>query len=867
WWIGTDQGLIRALPEKSGYVFKRFQVVSGEINSIQATEVTSLLTDPLHPHILWIATNGGGLSRLDTRTGIFSHFNTRTGFPDNVIYGILNDKRGRLWMSSNRGLIRLNPATGRIRQYTIQDGLPAIEFNTRTFAKRPDGSMLFGCLKGLIDFNPDEFEDNPVTPQVRITGLEVNNQSVVFGDSFGVLQQAIEYTDRLELPFSQNSITLKFAALEFSTPKQNQFQYYLKGAEPEWAHRTTENTASYLNLAPGRYTFLVKGSNGDGVWNETPTTLQIIILPPWYRTTWAYIVYALLLLGLGYGLLRFFLHRQRLQYKLTLEQREAERLKELDTFKSQVFTNITHEFRTPLTVIQGMAERMVNSEGDQPKSWVQQTGTLIKRNGTALLRLINQLLDLAKLEANTLTLNLELTDLVPFVKYLAGSFQSLAADKHIQLDVQIDRESIPMAIDKDQVQTILYNLLTNAVKFTPINGRILLQIDCLDDWQNNLGAAYFRAVIPPDSYSGEWVSIRVQDSGAGITPERLPHIFDRFYQSATKEGGGSGIGLALVKELVQLMEGALAVRSEPDQGTEFVALLPVREMEPGNETPANLESVHFPERIEHAASADPVVPVQPDTDDLPALLIVEDNPDVRHYLLSCVEGAYRVSTAFDGRQGIETALELVPDIIISDVMMPIKDGFEVVNTLKNDERTSHIPIILLTAKADLDSRLEGLERGADAYLAKPFDRAELLVWLRKLLELRRKLQQRYAGGPLPDVSSEAPEEGMEAYEDAFMRKVQAVLDAEMHDEDFGVQELCRALFLGRTQLHNKLKALTGKSTTLYIRSVRLHKARQLLISSDMTVSEAAFEVGFRHLQHFSTSFAEEFGMPPSSLRK
>ncbi|MEZ4924880.1 MAG: response regulator [Saprospiraceae bacterium] len=863
WWIGTDRGLARAKPAASGYDFSWYPVLPVDRENAQKIEISTLLAEPEQEHVLWIGSVGNGLIKLDTRTGNLSYHNTQNGFPDDVIYGVLNDNSGQIWISTNKGLVRLDPKTGYMRQYTVDDGLPTIEFNGKAFAKKTNGTMLFGCLEGLVVFDPDHIKNNPVAPQVRLTGLEINNQSIVFGDSSAILSQAIEYSNQLDLSYTQNNITLHFAALEFTNPTQNKFAYYLKGAEPEWIHTTTENKATYLNLSPGLYTFWLKACNSDGIWCKKPIALQIRIQPPWYQTIWAYLLYFVIISGISYWSIRFYLHRQRLQDRLALEKREAERLKELDAFKSQVFTNITHEFRTPLTVIQGMADRMVESATEQPKSWVKQTGQMIKRNGAYMLRMINQLLDLAKLEAKALVLQNEPTQIVALVRYLSGSLESLAANKGVVLQTTVKMEEVNAVLDKQQFQTILHNLLSNAIKFTPAKGKIITEVDRVINWQAGLDSSWFYAVKPANINVFDWISIRVQDSGTGISAERLSHIFDLFYQSATNEGGGSGIGLALVKELVQLMEGALMVRSEAGNGAEFMVVLPLIEAGPANWITTLQDSEPGPEALAPAGLKASRIADDPKKKDLPNLLIIEDNPDVQHYLHSCVEDSYQVAMASDGQEGIDMALETVPDIIISDVMLPLKDGFEVAKTLKNDERTSHVPIILLTARADMDSRLQGLERGADAYLTKPFDRMELLVWLRKLLELRQKLQERYAGGFNVQRETGQPQH----FEDAFMQKVQTVLEAEMDNENFGVEELCRAMHLGRTQLHNKLKALTGKSTTLYIRSVRLHKAFQLLLNTDKTISEIAFEVGFRHLQHFSTSFAEEFGKSPSSYRK
>ncbi|MCB0533846.1 MAG: helix-turn-helix domain-containing protein [Lewinellaceae bacterium] len=864
WWIGTDNGLLQAVPEKTGFTFKMFYVKPGNSQGIQNNFITSLLTDPQQDHILWIGTQGGGMSRLDTRRMAFGHFNTRTGFPDNVVYGILADNDGHLWISTNRGLVRFDTKTQALKQYTVEDGLPTDEFNVWAYAKSPDGSLLFGSVKGLVAFNPRNFSDNPVVPRVVFTSLEINNRRVVFGDSTGLLNQAIEFVKEIKIPFAQNSIALEFAALEFTAPTKNRYRYYLKGAEPEWAHTSADHRASYLNLAPGRYTFIVKACNNDGVWSDVPTILTFTVLPPWYRTWWAYLFYAIFL---GGGAFLFY----RYQVRQQLARAEHLRLKELDAFKSRLFTNITHEFRTPLTVIQGMAGELATYSKEKPGSRFWQASQLIRRNSDALLGLINQLLDLAKLEANAMTLHLTETDLVPFIKYLTGSFESLAGGKDVQVHLFCSIDSIPIAIDKNQVQTILTNLLSNALKFTPANGDIDIRLEKIADWQNQLGPEYFQAVTPAAESSTEWVSIQVRNTGPGIEAAQLPHIFDRFYQAdhaESRSGMGSGIGLALVKELVQLMQGALAVKSTPGAETEFVVVLPVVQA-PEKDILSDF-SITTPTPAPIGMSGAEPLPasmVTPETSgDVPSLLIIEDNADVLHYITACVEGAYQITTAPNGQQGVDQALETVPDIIISDIMMPLKDGFEVVDTLKNDTRTSHIPIVLLTARADLGSRIKGLERGADAYLAKPFDKTELLVQLRNLLELRRKLQARYANGTA--ISGEQPKTSREVFlEDAFIQKVQAVMEVHMQDEDFDVPGLCKALAMSRTQLHRKMKALTGKSATHYIRSVRLQKARQLLSTTDMTVSEVAFEVGFRNLPYFSTSFTEEFGQPPSSLKK
>jgi len=539
------------------------------------------------------------------------------------------------------------------------------------------------------------------------------------------------------------------------------------------------------------------------------------------------------------GKLNDALHNQK-----DIVEKQKEKLEELDKAKSHFFTNISHEFRTPLTIISGMVDQVKT----KPEIWLDKGTQMIKQNTVGLLNLVNQILDLRKLESSSLQLNLIQGDIIPYLNYIIESYRSFAQSKSIQLHFLTEVESVKMDYDPDKLLRIISNLLSNAVKYTPDGGSIYFQLDKKFD--------------KPAKH--ESVLIRIKDTGAGIPEDQLPNIFDRFYQvedSITRTGVGTGIGLALIQELVKLLNGNIQVTSEVDKGTTFLISLPITNESLVQEAinPFQLGSIG---PLKESLTEDPVIMDDGYAVDssLPCLLIVEDNNDIVQFLVACLEDDYQLQIARNGQEGIDKAIELVPDLIVSDVMMPEKDGFELCDILKNDELTSHIPIILLTAKADMESKISGLKSGADAYLTKPFEPEELLIRLEKLFELRKTLQQRYAS-EIIESSDDLK------IEDEFIQKVRTILNENMENEDFGTVALCQKLRLSRTQVHNKIKALTDKSTSLFIRSIRLNRAKKLLQTTELNISEVGYQVGFSNPAYFSRIFTEEFGVPPARTRK
>ncbi len=649
--------------------------------------------------------------------------------------------------------------------------------------------------------------------QTLIREIAANGETIYYGGGEPVNGAG------LKLPFSMNSLRFRYAATSFDEETKNVFQYFLEGYDDEWSAWTAETYKDYTRLPPGEYRFMVRARNVYGHVGETGV-FEIRILPPFYRTVWAYMLYALLLAALIYQFWRLALRRIEKRHQQELRQLEYEKLKELDQLKSRFFANISHEFRTPLTLILGPVENLLSSRPDPDKA--QNYYQLIQRNAQRLLRLINQVLDLSKLDAGKMRLDLRFEDLLPLLKGMAYSFESLAETKKTQLVFESRLDNAWLYFDRDKMEQVFSNLLSNAFKFTPEGGVVKVAASVAE--------------------SGAWLQIEVSDTGPGIPEEQLPRLFDRFYQGAEASRigePGTGIGLALTKELVELHQGKISVESRVGHGARFTVLLPYG------------KDVALPQVAEAVELA------RENT-----LLLVEDNPDMRAFIRETIDAQFQVIEAADGQDGVEKALEHIPDIIISDVMMPRKDGLELCEALKNNERTSHIPIVLLTAKTSVESRLAGLQRGADDYLAKPFHREELLLRVRNLLENRRRLRERYA-------SLQPPEPALEKdiqIEDAFLLKVRTIVEEHFSETEFEIDQLARELSMSRSQLFRKVKALTGQSPSIFIRNVRLQRGRELLLSTEMTVSEVAYEVGFSTPGYFSDAFVEAFGVRPSQVR-
>jgi signal transduction histidine kinase/DNA-binding response OmpR family regulator/ligand-binding sensor domain-containing protein len=837
-WVCTQDGLLRTRWEGEKLGFQYFRSNPQKPNSLPNNHVTAVVDDPVQPdRYLWIATHGGGLVKMDKATLHMRHFNEKNGLLSNNVVGIVTDNQRDIWISTYRGLYRLNTKTMVFSNYSEQDGLQSDEFNTAVYFKNNVGQLFFGGINGLNIFTPQPDWEKPAPATVKIIGLQLNNEAVQPGDSTGVLSQSIEYQRTLRLRHQQNQLTFEFATLDLNNAPQTRYRYQMVGIDGKWVEGGTNRFANYAQLPPGHYTLRVIASADGASWSATPTELDIVIYPPWYQQWWAYTLYILVLAALAYWAYSVKIKRVRMQEQLAYGQKEAAKLLELDQLKTQFFTNISHEFRTPLTLIIGPVEFLKKK---YPADTMLDT---MKRNAERLLSLINQLLDLGKMDAKEMRVNLQYQDMAAFFQTITNTYLPLAASRNISLGLQ---QNLPKALcwfDADKMEKIVGNLLSNAFKFTPPGKAVQLRVD-------------YNADITA-------VNITLQDEGIGIPAADLGKIFDRFYQSGSQNNvGGTGIGLSLVKELVSLLNGEINVWSEAGTGTRFHLSLPLQSVgqAPTIETTSKVALVSLepsPKALSngHAQLAGAV---QPASENL--LLIVEDDDDLRNYIREVFEPHYKILQAKDGKQGFDMAIEAIPDIIISDLMMPGMDGFEFCHLVKTTEKTCHIPVVMLTAKASLETRLEGLGLGADDYLTKPFHHDEIVARVGNLVKSRAQLRAIF-GKNIVDL--QPGEVTLSPLDEVFVEKIKAVIDANISEYTFDVSALAVAMNMTPSQLRRKLKAVTNHNPVEFVRKYRLHRAAQLLSQKASNVSEAAFAVGFESPSYFTKAFQEEFGLLPS----
>ncbi|TDQ19240.1 ligand-binding sensor domain-containing protein [Algoriphagus boseongensis] len=816
-WIGTENHGIAKL-NLGNETFERYTHQAGNANSISSNSIKSL---HLEGNKLWVGTNGGGLSQMDLKTEKITTLNVDTGLPNNVIYAILEDQNKNLWLSSNKGITKVHLTNDpsdpfQITNYSNYDGL-ATEFNTGAYFKNEDGTLYFGSLDGFYWFNPEDIFLNEIPPKIAITELSA-------------FDQKIDLKEGLKLKHNQNTLSFSMASLVFSSPGKNQFEYMLENHDANWVSNGYNHQARYTNLAPGTYRFLVRGSNYDGVWSEEPVAFEFSISPPWYFGNLAKVVYVLLLAIIILWIYQYLKWKWQIQFSLKMKDRETQTLKEIDEFKTQLFTNISHEFRTPLTLISGPIDRLM-SQTDSPV--VKSQLNLVKTNSQRLLTLVDQLLEISKIKTGKNKLTIRKGNFGLLLQSIVANYFYQASEKGVRLSA-----SIPLMtevwFDSDKVEKIVKTLIQNAIKYSKENTEVKLE-SFINDGNLNLKIK--------------------NESLEEYKKEDLSKLFLRYHLGKGNKKD-FGLGLSLVQEMTHLYHGEFKIDYKDSKWFEVAIVLPVDKY-----------AFHPEEVIDEEADTFelPKLPVlnEEEKNKQPLVLIVEDNTKVREFLVRELDPYFQTIEAENGKKGLFVALKKVPDLIISDVMMPEMDGFELCRKIKNEELTSHIPVILLTAKADEQSQMEGIQAGADDFILKPFKTNQLLLRIEKLIELRTQLQIRFSGkNPI------SPKEiAVTNLDERFLEKLQEIVDNELSDSNFSVDEFSKKMGMSRMQLHRKLTALTGLSTTAYMKDQRLRMAVQRLEKTDETISEIAYAVGFSSPSYFIKSFKETYGVTPAEYQQ
>lgn len=865
-WIGTGNGLNRIAQKDKLSDQPTFTVFKHDRENPQSL---------CHDYILdiyesgegkiWVATLGGGLSSFNPSTQFFTNYDENSGLPNKSIKSILDDNEGNIWITSNKGLSQLNPHTGIIKNYYNASGIQGYEYLEGVALKKNDGTLLFGGSNGFNVFNPEEIKDKTNPPNVVFTNLEVLNQPVQIGESLNdriLLTKSMAETESIELYYQENNFSIGFSALDYVGSGSAQYEYQLEGFDKGWIKSGGDNRkAVYTNLRPGTYTLKVKAVNQDGYWTEDPATLDIKIIPPWYLTIPAFLCYLVGLLGILYLFRHYELIDIQEKHELTLERINKEKREELNQMKLQFFTNISHELRTPLTLIIAPLEQLMQKSRHFSIEEIQQQYHFMYKNSKYLLRMVNQLLDFRKLDQGKMNLTARQGDIVAFIKEIVEPFQFLANKQRINFEFRSEEVGMFMWFDPTFVEKIVYNLLSNAFKFTPAGGTIRVELE---------------ETTPPatlKSKSKHFIKISVADSGPGMSRSVAKKIFQRFFKEGGKEENkdGAGIGLAYTKSLVERHYGKIDLKTKKGKGTTFLAILPMdreafskqeinrKPIQQFDKTADPLE-YFMPEPINglRVAEEDNLAEALP-ADELPLLLFVDDNADIRRFIQDGLKNDFRVIIAENGKIGFEMAIASLPDLIISDVMMPEIDGIEFCQMLKKDMNTSHIPVVLLTAKTTSENEIEGLQTGADAYVKKPFKLEILKMQLLNIHRQRAKLKERFR----KEIILQPSEVTVTSADEQFLKRAVDLVEEHMDDSEFNVEALVKDMFISRSKLYLKIKALTGQSTSEFIRTVRLKRAVQLLERSDYTIKEIMFMTGFNTASYFSKCFKQQFGMVPS----
>ncbi len=828
-------------------------------NSLVGDNVNSITQDSRG--LMWIATRDG-LSILNPKTGTFTSLKKENGLPDNAILNILEDNNGLMWLSTSSGLCRIAlAATGngysfQFKNFDEADGLQGREFNVNAALKTSRGELMFGGGHGLNIFDPLSIQPNINKPRLIFTDFQLFNKSIAANEAVNghvILINAIAATQAITLNHSENVFTIEFAALNFFNPDKVKYQYMMEGFDKGWLNTNyATRKATYTNLDGGDYIFKVRASNSEGKWNPAYINLKIKVRPPFWKSPLAYIVYLVLIVGIllvirqrGIQKIRreFIAEREKQEGKLMIEQerQEVRRMHELDMMKIKFLTNVSHEFRTPLSLIMAPVDKMLNHTTDTDQ---KQQLNMVRKNARRLLNLVNQLLDFRKMEVQELKLHSRPGDIVKFIKEITLSFTDIAEGKGIGFAFDTEVDTLSTSFDHDKIERILFNLLSNAFKFTPSGGHVSVLLNMV---RNN------------EITDHQLLEIKVIDTGIGIPPEKHDKVFERFFQHDVPESllnQGSGIGLAIAREFVKMHNGEIRVESVPDHGSCFTIQLPVY-VDDSNLPVA--ENIDDEDLVALPAEENKSVAKHQHTNKKPLVLLVEDNDDFRFYLKDNLKDIFFIIEASNGKEGWQKALSQHPDIMVSDISMPEMDGIDLCKKIKFDKRTSHIPVILLTALTGEEEQLKGLEIGANDYMTKPFNFEILLSKIKNLLTLQDTFKRTYK----KQLNMELQEIPVQSEDEKLLRDVVEYIEKNFLNYNLSVEELSRQMNMSRVSLYKKVLMLTGKSPIEFIRSIRLKKAVQLLENSQMSISQISYEVGYNTPKYFAKAFKAEYNILPS----
>ncbi|HKH59556.1 MAG TPA: two-component regulator propeller domain-containing protein [Flavitalea sp.] len=850
-WIGTDDGGLNCYDTKTDKFSQYFH------KEPKAPDLRVIFIDSKGR--LWIGQTG--LYLFDATRDSFFLYTNKAGLSTEFIKGIAEDKQGKFWIATSNGLTEFDPETYDFRKYNTADGLQGLEYEANAFMKTRDGQMYFGGVNGFNVFYPEQIRINKFIPPVYITDFHVFNEKIVPGSKDGLLQSDISVTKKITLSYKQSTFFFSFAALNYAASENNQYAYKLEGFEENWNYVGKERKASYTNIGPGEYTFRIKASNNDGLWNEKGPSIQVIITPPFRDTLWFRVI---VFIGIVSGAIAFYRFKRRLEWR-KLEEKKRE---EMHQVQLQFFTNISHEFRTPLSLILGPLEKLLKEDANFSARHYYK---IIYRNANRLMGLINELMDFRKAASGILKLHVMPGNLNLFFQEISEEFSDLAQEKKVSFMMKVPEQSSEIWFDRQVLEKIVINLISNSFKYTADGGTIT--VETLDSLENFKPSFENELILKNDYRGKKYFHLRVADNGIGISKESIQHLFERYYK-ISESHLGSGIGLAFVRSLTSLHKGHIGVYSERNQGTEIIVSIPVskedydqNERWIGNnqngEGFQKLESIqykyehYFPSAGEHYIAQNEEGKLQT----IPHILIVDDNEELRKFLEETLSPQYKISHAGDGQSGLIKAKDEFPDLIISDVMMPGMSGIELCRLIKNDIEVSHIPFIMLTAKDALESKIEGVWSGADFYFAKPVSIDLLLLTIRNIFLHRQKLKERY----FKNHHIEAKELVHSQKDREFMEQLLEVIDSQLTNPDMDVDYICNSIGMSRTKLYQKVKGITGQSITEFVRSVRLRKAVQMMTQEDILLTDVMYRVGIQTQSYFTKAFKKEFGKTPSQF--